>query len=181
MNRLTTDNPGCSNYLTLMNYCKSKNSRATLCWADGNENVDLAEYTAKCCNENGCDSITADYIMENGFECDCVVATMYCCGVQAAENNARLSKYEDTGLTPDEIIKTIESYKESSLSQATDNYNLEQENQKLKTLIKREISLYHCLHCGFDESLKKSVLSKAVLCPRCNGKMTRYRTMEDSK
>ena len=57
--RLTSDNPQNSefpNYLTLMNYCTAKNGRAVLRYADGKENVDLAEYVEKYCHNHGCSS-----------------------------------------------------------------------------------------------------------------------------
>lgn len=119
--RITTDNPANSefpNYLTLMNYCTYKNGRAVLCYADGKENVDLAEYTAgkcqahgKTCGEQLCSEMTAEEVMDGALMelgCDCANATMYFCGVQAAENNARLMRYEDTDLSPEEIIEMSE-------------------------------------------------------------------------
>lgn len=114
--RITTDNPQNSdlpNYLTLMNFCTVKSGKAVLCYADGEENVDLTEYTARKCQMYGkncdnemCADMTAEQVMDGALmelECDCVNAVMYFCGVQAAENNARLKQYEDTGLSPEEI------------------------------------------------------------------------------
>lgn len=121
MKRITTDNPKNSdlpNYLTLMNYCTAKNSKAVLCYADGKENVELAEYTARKCQLHGkmcgremCAYMTAEEVRGGALmelECDCVNAIMYFCGVQAAENNALLKQYEDTGLSPEEIIEMLE-------------------------------------------------------------------------
>lgn len=119
--RLTTDDPANSefpNYLTLMNYCTYKNGRAVLCYADCEKNIDLAEYIARKCQVYGetcgihlCSEMTAEEVMDGALMdlgCDCANATMYFCGVQAAENNARLKQYEDTGLTPEEILKLIQ-------------------------------------------------------------------------
>lgn len=120
MERLTTDNPK-NNYETLMNYCTTGNDGwAVLKYAGGEENIKLHEYAAKCCQEHGCKNITADFVAEDGlFDCyDCPIAIMYYCGTQAAENNARLSAYEDTGLTPEEITK------------------MQAENAKLRELLK---------------------------------------------
>lgn len=121
MKRITTDNPKNSdlpNYHTLMNFCTVKNGKAVLCYADGEENVDLAEYTARKCRMHGkecgnemCADMTAEQVMDCALmelECDCVNAVMYFCGVQAAENNARLKQYEDTGLSPKEITEMLE-------------------------------------------------------------------------
>lgn len=107
MERLTTDTPK-SNCEILMNYCTVGNDGwAELKYAGGEENVKLHEYTTKCCKEHGCKNITADFVAEDGLlDCyDCPIAIMYYCGVQAAENNARLAAYEDTGLTPEQIAK----------------------------------------------------------------------------
>lgn len=116
--RLTTDNPGNSNFLALMNYCTAKNGRAVLNYADGKENVDLAEYTACKCRSHGkmcgsemCADMTAEEVMDGALMelgCDCVNAVLYFCGAQAAENNALLKQYEDTGLSPEEIIEMQE-------------------------------------------------------------------------
>lgn len=120
MKRITTDNPQNSdlpNFLTLMNFCTAKNGKAVLCYADGKENVDIAEYTASKCQSHGktcgnemCADMTAEEVMDGALmelECDCVNAVMYFCGVQAAENNARLKRYEDTGLSPEEIKEML--------------------------------------------------------------------------
>lgn len=120
MERITTDNPKNSNFLALMNYCTVKNGRAVLRYADGKENVDLAEYTAEKCQAHGkrcgeelCSEMTAEEVMDCALmelECDCVNAVLYFCGAQAAENNARLKAYEDTDLSPKEINELLEEY-----------------------------------------------------------------------
>lgn len=106
-------NCGRTKNFTLINFCTVKNGKAVLFYADGKENVDLAEYTARKCQVHGkmcgretCAYITAEEVKGGALmelECDCVNAVMYFCGVQAAENNARLKQYEDTGLSPEEI------------------------------------------------------------------------------
>lgn len=107
--RITTDNPADSeipNYLSLMNYCTAQNGRAVLRYADGKENVDLAEYVEKYCHNHDCthmDASDLETFEECLTDCDCVAAMLYFCGVQAAENNARLKRYEDTDLSPEEI------------------------------------------------------------------------------
>ena len=112
--RFTTDNPENSdfpNFLTLMNYCTAKNGRAVLCYADGKENVDLAEYVVEYCHKNGCTHMDANDLAtleECLTDCDCMAAMLYFCGAQASLNNARLKQYEDTGLSPEEIIEMLE-------------------------------------------------------------------------
>lgn len=119
--RLTTDDPANSefpNFHALMNYCTAKNGRAVLCYADGKNKVDLAEYTAEKCQAHGkacgnemCAEMTAEEVMDGALMelgCDCANAALYFCGAQAAENNARLKQYEDTGLTPEDILKLIQ-------------------------------------------------------------------------
>ena len=113
--RVTTDNPQNSefpNYLTLMNYCTYKNGKAVLRYADGKENVDLAEYVEKYCHNHGCthmDASDLETFDECLTDCDCVAAMLYFCGAQAAENNARLKRYEDTDLSPEEIKEMSEN------------------------------------------------------------------------
>lgn len=112
--RFTIDNPQNSefpNFLTLMNYCTAKNGRAVLCYADGKENVDLAEYVEKYCHNHDCTHMYAsdlETFEECLMDCDCVAAMLYFCGAQASLNNARLKQYEDTGLSPEEIIEMLE-------------------------------------------------------------------------
>lgn len=107
MARLTSENPK-SNYERLMNYCTAgKDKWATLKYAGGKENVKLHEYAAECCKKHGCENMTADMVSGDGLmDCvDCPIAIMYYCGVQAAENNARLIRYENTGLMPNQITE----------------------------------------------------------------------------
>ena len=112
--RLTTDNPANSefpNFHTLMNYCTARNGRAVLCYADGKENVDLTEYVEEYCHKNGCTHMDANDLEtfeECLMDCDCVAAMLYFCGAQASVNNARLKQYEDTDLSPEEIIEMSE-------------------------------------------------------------------------
>lgn len=120
MERLTNSDPKNSempNFHTLMNFCTSKNGRAVLCYADGVENVDLAEYTACKCHVRGkdcgcemCSDMTSEEIADGALmelECDCENAVMYFCGLQAASNNYRLKAYEDTGVSPEEIQEML--------------------------------------------------------------------------
>jgi len=122
-----------------MNYCTAdKDGWAVLKYAGGEENIKLHEYAAKCCREHGCKNITADFVAEDGlFDCyDCPVAIMYYCGAQAAENNAQLSDYENTGLTHKQITK------------------MQAENAKLRELLKAAMEdiwvSYDCRVCKFD-------------------------------
>lgn len=112
--RLTADDPANSefpNFHTLMNYCTAKNGRAVLRYADGEENVDLAKYVEEYCHKHDCthmDASDLETFEECLMDCDCVAAMLYFCGAQASVNNARLKQYEDTGLTPEEILKLIQ-------------------------------------------------------------------------
>lgn len=47
----------------------------------------------------------------------------------------RLKAYEDTGLTPEEITKTFDNYRDTNLSQAQELYDLEQERDTLKNAL----------------------------------------------
>lgn len=47
----------------------------------------------------------------------------------------RLAKYEDTGLTPEEITKIFDDYRDTNLSQAQELYDLEQERDTLKNAL----------------------------------------------
>lgn len=107
MERMVTDNPKC-NEENLYNYAfASEDKRVKLRYADGEEDIDLCEYIAKVA-ECG---ITEDSVMDGGcFECDCVNAYLYICAVQAAELRERLREYEETGLTPKEINRIVDSY-----------------------------------------------------------------------
>lgn len=103
MERLTTDNPQ-TNVETMCNYARAKNQEVYLTYADGEE-VALAEYIAKhAAEDHGCDT-TAQEVIEGDscMECDCPLAILNVVAVQAAELRARLMKYEDTGLSPEEI------------------------------------------------------------------------------
>jgi len=114
LKRLTTDDPANSefpNYLTLMNFCTAKNGKAVLCYADGEENIDLAKYVEKYCHKHDCthmDASDLETFEDCLTDCDCIAAMLYFCGAQASVNNARLKQYEDTGLTPEEILKLIQ-------------------------------------------------------------------------
>jgi regulator of replication initiation timing len=115
MERLTTDNPK-GNFETLMNYCYDKDREAILQYAGGRENVPLYKYVAELCREKGCiegiDEITLEEIDEKlcdpGAEhCDCPVGILYYLGAQAVQTRGMLKKYEDTGLTPEEIAPVM--------------------------------------------------------------------------
>ena len=93
MKRLTTDEPS-GNFDGLMNFCYDKDKTAVLRWADGEDDIELAEYTARCCKERGC-KMDAQEIKADIMDCDCPVAAMYCLGVQAVEMRGRLKHYED--------------------------------------------------------------------------------------
>lgn len=94
--RLTTRTPQ-NNFENLMNYAYAKDKVAHLRYAGGKENIPLHEYVASLCEEKGC-KFTPEEVMEDGLtDCeDCPIAVLYTLGCQAAENNARLMKYEDS-------------------------------------------------------------------------------------
>lgn len=124
MNRITNDNPkGIREKIN--NLCTKDNENyVVLRNANGKENVRLHEYTAECCRKNGCKDMTACKVLSSGLLgcCNCHIAIMYFLGLQAEICNAKLKKYEDTGLEPNEIKK------------------LKQENDKLKGLLKLSAS-----------------------------------------
>jgi len=96
MKRMTTKNPK-TNLENLMNYAFAKDGVACLRYANGKEDVPLHEYVAYLCADKKCD-VTQEDILEDGLvDCyDCPIAILYYLGCQAAENNARLMRYEDS-------------------------------------------------------------------------------------
>lgn len=104
MDRLTTNSPE-TNFETLMNYAyHSDNGQIFLRYA-GEHIVLLTAYMREQCQNRGCCSDKVDAEQLDGFMgcCNCPLGILYYCAVQAAELRERLSAYEDTGLTPEEI------------------------------------------------------------------------------
>ncbi|MBC3798482.1 hypothetical protein [Acetobacterium tundrae] len=115
--RLTTDEPK-NNTETMLNYAYCKDRRAYLRYGNGQENIDLCEYTAEQAKEKGC-SPTPEDILEGDscVECDCELAILYTVAVQAAELRGRLKRYEDAGITLEDLENkplTIDELKEMS-------------------------------------------------------------------
>ena len=109
MNRMTTDTPQ-NNLESLLNYAFAENKRVVLRYADGEENKDLCEYISDKARAMGCD-LSPEDIMDGGcMECDCVLAVLYAVATQAAELRAKLKRYEDTGLEPEEIDRIVDAY-----------------------------------------------------------------------
>ena len=72
---------------------------------DDEDEIDLCEYVSRMAQHKGC-CHTAKEIMGGACaECDCELAVLYISAVQAAELRDHLMIYEDTGLTPDQILQ----------------------------------------------------------------------------
>lgn len=149
MGRITTNNPK-SNYETLNNYCTvGKDGWVLLNYAGGKEKINLHEYTAECCKKHGCKNITKDVVAESGLlDCyDCPIAIMYYCGMQAASNNVKLAAYEDSELSPSEVMKMIENSGKSvytmktEIKEKADAYDrIAAENKKLRELLRMAVN-----------------------------------------
>lgn len=108
MERLTTNDDANSNYLAMMNFAYCENGRVCLRYADSEDDIDLCEYVSRMAQHKCC-RCTAEEIMDGACaECDCELAVLYISAVQAAELRDRLMIYEDTGLTPEQIVKLQE-------------------------------------------------------------------------
>lgn len=105
MDRLTTNADTNSNYLQMMNFAYYKDGKVYLKYADGEDDIDLCEYVSRMAKDKNC-CPSAEEVMEGACaECDCELAVLYIAAVQAAELRDHLMAYEDTGLTPEEIMK----------------------------------------------------------------------------
>lgn len=105
MNRLTTDTPE-GNFQTLMNFAYAKNGEVWLRGAgDDGEDVLLNEYISQLskCNLVGCEIETEDVPEACAQGCFCHLGALFAAATQAAELRARLSAYEEIGLSPEEI------------------------------------------------------------------------------
>ena len=95
MERLTTDSPK-TNFSAMMNFAYAKNGETYLSYADGEKDVNLAEYIATVAREHGCSEITNTDVLDGAcLECDCPIAVLNVAAIQAAELRARLEQYED--------------------------------------------------------------------------------------
>lgn len=95
MERLTTDSPK-TNFSAMMNFAYAKNGETYLSYADGEKDVNLAEYIATLAREHGCSEITNTDVLDGAcLECDCPIAVLNVAAIQAAELRARLEQYED--------------------------------------------------------------------------------------
>lgn len=120
MDRLTTDDPR-DNFSALMNYAYAKDKEVYLSYADGEEDIKLADYIAKLAGENGCSEITREAVMDGAcLECDCPIAVLNVTAVQAAELRAKLKAYEDTGCTPQDLNRL--KAERNVLRMIVDNY-----------------------------------------------------------
>ncbi len=92
--KVVTDNPQ-NNIEALLNFAHDKDGDVKLAYADGEEEKDLAEYVAKLATEDGCKA-SRDDVMDGQclFGCDCEIAVLNNCAIQAAELRERLRKYE---------------------------------------------------------------------------------------
>jgi len=113
MRRLTTDTPD-GNFEIAMNYVYDDGGEAFIRHDGKTDNVPLWEYIDGLCRERGCHIALPQASEQTDWRCcDCVmdgescpVSVMYIFAAQAVQCRGVLKRYEDTGLTPDEI-KTI--------------------------------------------------------------------------
>jgi hypothetical protein len=107
MDRLTTDNPR-SNTETMLNLAHvNKNGWVEICGME----QPFMDYIRQQCRQHGCDLSELDdcelcvAVGECAFSNhECPVFLLHTIATQAAELRARLKQYEDTGLTPDDIV-----------------------------------------------------------------------------
>lgn len=119
--RLTTETPE-SNYEWLHNMITIKNREVYLKDYSDDGDLSLIDYCRNECKRE-CDiDINAD-VEEFGeyMDCDCIVSLFYHMAVGHAELRSHLKAYEDTGLSPEEIVKRVnmfdaihESYKKAN-------------------------------------------------------------------
>lgn len=105
MERLTTNNPQ-NNFETMMNYATAKDGEVILRNASGEDDVPLVQVLAQVAAAFDCET-TAESIGDGLCMgcCACPVDALMAVGVQAVELRHRLQMYEDTGLTPNEIVR----------------------------------------------------------------------------
>lgn len=111
MRRLTTD---CArdSFEVSMNYVFGKDGWAHIVSDGEHENVPLTSWARAQCIKRGCDEFPGETPEEiDQTLCDCIadgdgcpIALAYCFASQACHLRTRLKQYEDTGLTPDEIM-----------------------------------------------------------------------------
>lgn len=130
MNRLTTDTPE-GNFQALMNFAYAKNGEVWLRGAgDDGEDVLLNEYISQLskCNLVGCEIETEDVPESCAQGCFCHLGALFAAATQAAELRARLSAYEEVGLSPEEIDdfarQTSKIRMAAGCSTLDDSYNL---------------------------------------------------------
>lgn len=116
--RLTTDEPE-NNTETMLNFAYAKDGNVFLRGVDVENVCDmgLCEYVSREANEKGCKHTPEDIIEGACMECDCEIATLYWVAAQAAELRGRLKRYEDAGITLNDLENeplTIEELKEMS-------------------------------------------------------------------
>lgn len=110
--RLTTDAPQ-GNFETMLNYVYSKDGIAYIRSDGKNDDVPLHEWARRECVARGCDEFQGESfeeIDEAICDCafdygDCPIFLAYTFACQACHLRDRLKKYEDTGLTPEELDK----------------------------------------------------------------------------
>lgn len=103
--RLTFDNPQ-GNYQFLHNMTGiDANKEVYLRDFNGEGDLNLMEYCNLQCKEKcGRESIDAPAVEYGDYmDCDCVVSMFYAIAVGHAELRAKLSRYEDTGLSPEDL------------------------------------------------------------------------------
>lgn len=147
MDRLTTDFPE-TNYETLMNFAYHSDRGQTFLRYAEEPIVLLTEFMRQQCQKRGCDCDKIHAETLDGFMgCnDCPLGILYYCAVQAAELRERLAAYENTGLTPEEIIAMKERLvvdpsgtdKIDELEEAIDFVRSECENLKMENKRLRE-------------------------------------------
>lgn len=107
MNRYTTNKPA-GNVEGYRNFVFIKDQEVYLRGMENDEDVSLDEYCKKQCKIK-CDADYNDVPVDEFAEyldCDCPISALYFAALGAAELRERLSRYEDTGLEPEDI-KTI--------------------------------------------------------------------------
>lgn len=98
MKRLTKDDTA-TNVEAMLNFAYAADREVKLAYADGEENITLAEYLSHLAKKKGCDCSLDDILNGDACGCDCgcdcYVNVLNTVAIQAAELRARLKAIED--------------------------------------------------------------------------------------
>lgn len=142
MKRLTKDDTT-TNVEAMLNFAYAADGEVKLAYADGEENITLAEYLSHLAKARGCDCALEDILDGDACGCDCgcdcYVNVLNTVAIQAAELRARLKAIED--ILGDEYdlerlkhLVTGDTFTEEDMSAAyTSGYEIGRKQREDKT------------------------------------------------